>query len=189
MPTPTHNKHHTRHRQIFTQWARGFALQDLNGASIWYIQALQTMASSYTKVHSHEPLDFNIAKCGKTCFKWCKFTTPRQQKHMCHTEGLEAMATHCEIATCSLLGCKKCEFLHWNNQIHTKRHPPKHRIWHQLVFGEPTLANFYGMHKGNGHTTSWHACKTQCQHHLATRNDWKCWNMQKNRPFVDRASF
>ena len=113
----------------------------------------------------------------KTFFKWCKFTTPRQQKHMCHTEGLGAMATHCEIATCSLLGCKKCEFLHWTNQIHTKRHPPKHRIWHQLVFGEPTLANFFGMHKGNWHITSWHACKTQCQHHLATRNDRKCWNM------------
>ena len=69
IPTPTHTKHNTRHRQIFTQWARGLALQDLNGASIWYIQALQTMASSYTKVHPHEPLDFNIAKCGKPYFR------------------------------------------------------------------------------------------------------------------------
>ena len=71
--------------------------QDLDGPSFCHTQALQTIASSYTKLHWHEQMDFHLPKCWKNNFKWSNFTTPEHQQHICHTEGLKAMAHHSEI--------------------------------------------------------------------------------------------
>ena len=106
--TPT-NKPDTGQFSIKEPW--GFTLQDLDGTSLWYTQALQTMPPSYAKVHSHEPMDFNIAKCRKTWFWGKQIQQTRAAPKLCHTEGLHPMANTNGIATSASPGLQKLGIL------------------------------------------------------------------------------
>ena len=98
----------------------------------------------------------------KRDFEGSKFSKPGQHQNCATLRACTPWQTPMELLHLQVLGFKNWESCAWSNQIHEKRPPAKHRIWPQLLFGEPPLPNFYGIHKGQ-------ACKTQCQHHFGNQ--------------------
>ena len=149
-PDPPPNKPDTC--QFSVNGQKGFTHTDLNGASSGHIQTLQTMASNYTKLHSHEQLNFHISKCWKTRWNWSRPTTPEHQQHMCDTEGLKAMVNHCKIATFSNPGQQKQWIRGLNLPISSEKVTTQTQNLASTVCCEPTFDNFSCLHNGHGHT-------------------------------------
>ena len=87
-------------------------------------------------------------------FRWSKLTTPEHQQHMCHTEGLQAMAHHSEIARFWSPGLQKLWIIGWNQPNSSTESTTKTENLPSTVSSELALADFSDLHQGHGHTTS-----------------------------------